>query len=251
MNSNGKSIGLEDLGALEALKAAYAFDGGAEREHNAGSGSIGFGLIHYALVRNLQPEFALAIGSRYGFIPACIALALKANGKGRLHFVDANYDDQTDRFAKAYGGTGHWTRPINELFGAFELHQWIELFIERTDTFFPRATAQYGYVYIDGNHSYDGVKYDFDQAIQHLAAGGIISIHDALVDELYGAGSRDPGGFGIKDYLSQHFPQAIVLGRWPGLALVQPHSPLPPPARGAEKERAQHTLTSCSNKLFK
>ncbi len=228
MIANGKSLGLEDLGALQELKSAYAFDGGAEREHNADSGSIGFGLIHYAFVRNLQPEFALAIGSRYGFIPACIALALRANGKGRLHFVDANYNDQTDRFAKAYGGTGHWTRPAGQAFSAFDLHEWIDLFIERTDEFFPRATACYGYIYIDGNHSYEGVKYDFGQALQRIAPGGIISIHDALVEELYGAGSRDPGGFGIKEYLKEYFPHAIVLGHWPGLALVQPHSPLGP-----------------------
>jgi predicted O-methyltransferase YrrM len=241
MNLNGKSAGLEDLGVLEALKAAYAFDGGAEREHNAEGTSLGFGLVHYALIRAQKPEFALAIGSRYGFIPACIALALKANGKGRLHFVDANYNDETDRFAKAYGGTGYWTRPIEELFAPLELYGWIELFIERTDTFFPRTTAQYGYIYIDGNHSYDGVTYDFAQALQRLVPGGIISIHDALVEELYGAGSREPGGFGINDYLREHFPQAMVLGRWPGLALVQPHSPLHPPAARAETEAVHNT----------
>ncbi len=229
MNAGGTSIGLEDLGVIEALKGAYAFDGGAEREHNAGDHSLGFGLVHYAIVRTQQPEFALAIGSRYGFIPACIALALKANGQGRLHFVDANYSDQTDRFAKAYGGTGYWTRPREELFAALQLHQWIDLFVERTDSFFPRVGAQYGYIYIDGNHSYDGVKYDFAQAVEHLIPGGIIGIHDALVEELYGAGSKDPGGFGIKDYLRGHFPHAMVLGRWPGLALVQPHSPLTQP----------------------
>ncbi len=242
MNSNGKSVGLEDLRVLETLKAAYAFDGGAEREHNAEGHSLGFGLVHYALVRTQQPEFALAIGSRYGFIPACIALALKANGKGRLHFVDANYNDQTDRFAQAYGGTGYWTRPAQEAFAALELHQWIDLFIERTDSFFPRVGAQYGYIYIDGNHSYDGVKYDFAEAIRHLIPGGVISIHDALVEELYGAGSRDPGGFGIKDYLREHFPQAMVLGRWPGLALVQPQAPLQSRTKPNEVESPQHDV---------
>ena len=217
-------IGLENLEVVNALKAAYAFDGGAEREHNGASDSLGFGLLHYAFVRNLQPDYALAIGSRYGFVPACIALALKANGKGRLHFVDANYNDQTDQFAKAYGGTGHWSRPVEELFGTLQLHEWIELFVERTDTFFPRSIAQYGYIYIDGNHSYQGVAYDFGQAISHLTAGGLITVHDALVDQLYGAAPTDPGGFGIKEYLKNNFPEAVVLGRWPGLAVVQPHS---------------------------
>jgi predicted O-methyltransferase YrrM len=198
-------IGLENLEVVHALKTAYAFDGGAEREHNASPEGLGFGLLHYSFVRNLQPDFALAIGSRYGFVPACIALALKANGKGRLHFVDANYDDRTDQFAKAYGGTGHWSRPIQELFGTLQLHEWIDLFVERTDAFFPKSTVQYGYIYIDGNHSYQGVAYDFSQAISHLAAGGLISVHDALVDQLNGAAPTDPGGFGIKQYPRRSF----------------------------------------------
>ena len=226
-------IGLEDLNVLDALKAAYAFDDGAALWHNADKGSLGFGLLHYAFVRNLRPDFVLAIGSRYGFIPACLALALKANGKGRLHFVDANYNDQTDHFAKAYGGTGHWSGPIQELFGGLQLYEWIDLFIERTDSFFPRTATQYGYVYIDGNHSYEGIAYDLEQALQHLLPGGIVTMHDALVDASYGATLTDPGGFGIKDYLSKHFPQAVVLGRWPGVAIVQPrwpvaHAPAPP-----------------------
>ena len=223
-------IGLEDLNVIGALKAAYAFDDGAALWHNADKTSLGFGLLHYALLRNLRPDFALAIGSRYGFIPACLALALKANGKGRLHFVDANYDDQTDHYAKAYGGSGHWKRPIQELFGTLQLYEWIDLFIERTDAFFPRTATQYGYIYIDGNHSYEGIAYDLTQSLQHLLPGGIVTMHDALVDESYGATLTDPGEFGIKDYLSKHFPQAIVLGRWPGMAMVQTRWPAAEPS---------------------
>ena len=234
--------GLENLEVVDALKAAYAFDGGAEREHNSTKDSLGFGLLHYALTRNLQPDYALAIGSRYGFIPACIALALKANGKGRLHFVDANYDDQTDQFSKAYGGTGHWKGQPQQLFGTLQLHEWIDLFLERTDSFFPRSAVAYGYVYIDGNHSYEGVKYDFAEALRRLAPGGVIAIHDALVDGINGAAPTDPGGFGVKEYLKKHFPNALVIGQWPGLAVVQPSSPLlpgaPTPATQAHEAKA-------------
>src|SRR5258708_29618992 len=105
-------IGLEDLNVIGALKAGYAFDDGAALWHNADNTCLGFGLLHYAFLRNLRPDFALAIGSRYGFIPACMALALKANGKGRLHFVGANYNDQIDHYAKASVPSGHWSPPI-------------------------------------------------------------------------------------------------------------------------------------------
>lgn len=84
---------LEDQNLVGQIKELFAPDGGAEREHNAALGSLGFGLIHYALVRNLKPDNALVIGSRTGYIPVIIALALLDNGRGRLDFVDANYDD--------------------------------------------------------------------------------------------------------------------------------------------------------------
>ena len=207
---------------MAALKKAYAPDQGDLREHNATETSLGFGLLHYALVRNLQPDLALALGSRYGFVPACIALALKANGKGRLHFVDANYSDQQDGFSQAYGGTGYWSKPAHELFGALGLHEWIDIFIERTDRFYEHAPSNYGYVYIDANHSLEGVRFDCQQAMQRLAPGGMITFHDAMIDEMCAESLPGAAEFGVKAYLKQRFPNAIVLNRWPGLALVQP-----------------------------
>jgi predicted O-methyltransferase YrrM len=216
------TIGLEDGAVLQALKAAYAPDQGDDKWHNAGKNSLGFGLLHYAFVRNLQPDYVLTIGSRYGFVPACIALALKANGQGRLHFVDANYNDQTDGYGKAYGGAGHWSKPLQEVFGTLGLHEWIDLFLERTDVFFPRMAVRYRYIYIDGNHSYEGVKYDCEQALERLVPGGILTFHDALVDQSYADKLADPAAFGIRDFLRERFPQAVVMAPWPGLAIVQP-----------------------------
>jgi predicted O-methyltransferase YrrM len=237
-----QGIGLEDLGVIEALKRAYAPDGGDVREHNADDNSIGFGLLHYAFVRNLQPEHALALGSRFGFVPACIALALKANGKGRLHFVDANYDDRVDCFRTAYGGTGYWAKPASELFRTLALHDWIDVFIERTDSFFTRTAAQYGYVYIDANHSYEGVKYDFEQAVAHLAPAGIVTFHDALVDASCADKVSDAGAFGIRKFLQERFPEALVIDRWPGLAMVQPKRPNQSSASSEEITRLRQQL---------
>lgn len=210
------SVGLEDLEVLRALKTAYAPDRGDEKWHNGGESHIGFGLLHYAFVRNLRPDNALVIGSRYGFVPACIALALKANHKGRLTFVDANYDDRKDGYGTAYGGVGHWSQPIEKLFGALDLHSWIEVCLERTDTFFSRTDLRFEYIYIDGNHSYEGVKFDCEQALLRLNPGGLLAFHDAVVDSSY------PGDFGVGTYLKERFPAAIILNRWPGMAIVQP-----------------------------
>jgi len=221
---------LEDLEVLHTLREAYAPDRGDVRWHNAAENSLGFGLLHYALVRNLRPDQALVIGSRYGFVPACIALALKANVNGRLHFVDANYDDKNDGYGKSFGGVAHWSKPAAEVFATLSLHEWIDVFIERTDSFFSRARSKYGYIYLDGNHSYEGVKYDCEEALKHLLPDGIMSFHDAVVDRGYGRKIAESAGFGVKDYLASVFPHALIVNRWPGLALIQPRiAELTPP----------------------
>jgi predicted O-methyltransferase YrrM len=216
------TVGLEDLEVLLTLKRAYASDKGDEKWHNGGESQLGFGLIHYALIRNLRPENALVIGSRYGFVPACVALGLKANGAGRLSFVDANYDDRKDGYATAYGGVGYWSKPLSETFGALDLHPWVDVFLERTETYFERVTTKFEYIYIDGNHCYEGVKYDCEQALLRLKPGGLLAFHDAMVEPSYGAKLADPAAFGVQVFLKERFPEAIVLGRWPGLAIVQP-----------------------------
>src|SRR5262245_50460345 len=95
---------LEDQSVLAKLKEAFAPDGAAEREHNARPDSAGFGLIHYGLVTNLRPERVLVIGSRHGYVPSMLGLALKANGSGTIDFVDANYSDTIHGEEIAFGG---------------------------------------------------------------------------------------------------------------------------------------------------
>lgn len=203
---------IENIEVVNQLKAFYAPDDGAAREHNADAVGLGFGSIHYSMVRVVKPDCALVVGSRYGFIPACIALALKANGKGKLHFVDANYDDQRDGFNTSYGGVSHWAKPLEEVFGKFDLHNWIEIYVQRTEQFFARCNSEYQYIYLDGNHSYEGVKYDTEQSVARLSTGGILTFHDALVAV---------PGFEVGAYLKKKY-HPIILGQYPGMAIIQP-----------------------------
>jgi methyltransferase family protein len=64
------------------------------------SGNLGYGWIHYGLIRALKPDRVLVIGSRYGFIPAICALACKDNRKGMVEFVDVGYDQAADDKSK-------------------------------------------------------------------------------------------------------------------------------------------------------
>lgn len=41
-----------------------------------------------------------------------------------------------------------------------------------------------GMLFIDGDHSYEGVKYDYENFKQYVIKGGMILFHDSLMDEI-------------------------------------------------------------------
>jgi predicted O-methyltransferase YrrM len=163
---------IENRSAVEYLRDTFG-RGPHEHEHNC-AGSLGYGWVHYGLIRAMRPERVLAIGSRHGFIPACMAAALKDNRHGRMDFVDANYNVTTDG-EQAAGGQGWWTtHSFGDLDGVTDMH------LMRTDKFFPTCKHQYAYIHIDGGHTYDIAKYDFAESARRLAPDGVIAMHDAI-----------------------------------------------------------------------
>jgi len=211
-------FGLEDESKVCAI--LNAFDRFAAIDmHCATSGSLGFGLIHYSLIRTLRPENVLAIGSKAGFIPAIIACALKANGTGRLQFVDANYSGVIDGL-KAYGGIGRWTRPKEEVFALFELHRFIDIEICPSDNFFAQNAKHFGYIYLDGDRSLEGVQRDITNSLAALDPGGIIAIHDSEPDSTlmkYGLEVAEA----IRSYNEVNIHR-ISIRVSPGLTFIQP-----------------------------
>src|SRR6476620_2331697 len=121
---------LEDQSVLAKLTETFAPDGAAEREHNARPDSAGFGSSHYGLITNLRPEKVLAIGSRHGYVPSILALALKANGSGTIDFVDANYSDAVHGKEMAYGGVENWGGDAAGKFSCFGLTEVINVHIK-------------------------------------------------------------------------------------------------------------------------
>jgi predicted O-methyltransferase YrrM len=174
---------IEDQGVVQWLRATYDVSALCDKEHNA-HGGLGYGLLHYAWVRNLRPTRALAIGSRTGFIPACIAAAIRANGLGMLDFVDAALGPNDK---KNWGGVAWWKEHD---YG--DLGDVVSMNVQRTDEFFPSLpnNITYQYIHIDGAHDYDTAHYDLTESIARLSPGGIISLHDTAQPE-------SAGGYGV------------------------------------------------------
>lgn len=217
-------MSIEDPSLVQRIKALFAPDGGAEREHNARGDSLGFGLLHYALVTNLRPQRALVIGSRYGYIPGILGLAMRANGSGKVDFVDANYDDAVHGFARAYGGVGYWDEG-SAAFASLALHEIVSVHVMRSEEFFAGCTKTYGYVYLDGDHGYEGCRYDLRESLARLEPGGVVTLHDVLVDAPQ---------FGVRKVFNEadrgRFHK-LVIPIWPGLGILQPTSEEKPDER--------------------
>lgn len=154
---------------------------------------LGFGLIHYALVRNVKPKHILCVGSKQGFIPAILALACKDNRMGHVDFVDAGFDE--NERVHHWGGVGFWKKNnTREHFGKIGISKQITSFIMTTAEFAKKyPKRKYDYIYLDGNHSYLGIKKDFKYFWPNLSKGGFMLLHDIsergkLSKGIYGTG---------------------------------------------------------------
>lgn len=169
---------------------------------NASRYFLGFGLIHYSFIRNTKPKNVLCIGSRRGFIPAMCALACKENGVGHVDFVDASYDDKTPE--KHWSGTGFWnTKESVHHFDIIDISPWITLYKITSEEYSKQYfRKKYDYVYIDGDHSYEGVKKDFNLFWPNLNKMGFCIFHDIVARGYIGKGK-----FGVRKFW-QELPEA-------------------------------------------
>lgn len=153
---------------------------------------LGFGLIHYALIRNIKPKNILCIGSRKGYIPAILALACKDNGIGHVDFVDAGYD--RDKHEKHWSGVGFWKKndPIMH-FAKIGVNGHITTYVMTNEEFAKKHPNEiYDYIYIDGDHSYNGAKLDYTLFWPKLTKYGFMVFHDVYVKY-----TNDLGYFGV------------------------------------------------------
>lgn len=140
---------------------------------------LGYGWLHYAFLRVLKPGRVLCIGSRYGYIPAILAQACKDMGRGYVDFVDAGYG-QDDK--NHWTGVGYWKTPKGALsFKRAGLSKYISVHVKTTKLFLKTNKKLYDYIYIDGDHSYEGVLFDYTNFWPKLKKGGIMAFHDISV----------------------------------------------------------------------
>ena len=117
----------------------------------------------------------------------CLALGFKANGKGRLTFADPSYDVLKQGPLRTVGGRGYWSEPekVKRHFSRFGVEEMISHYKMTNQEFFPRyetlGLPKVDIGFVDGNHSYENVKYDFKEILRRSKINTYIFLHDTNI----------------------------------------------------------------------
>ena len=157
--------------------------------HGATDLHMGDGIVVYSMIQHMRAKNCVCIGSGGGYIPRIITQArLDLHQQGIFEGNgDYNWGDiGTTYVVDACNGVGGPNDLENE--DSFYRTHFYPRFIKSTSEeayydFFVRQDIKIDFLFIDGDHSYEGVKSDFDLYSNILSDNGIIMIHDT--DEKY------------------------------------------------------------------
>lgn len=186
------------------------------------TGNLGYGWIHYALIRNFRPKRILCVGSEYGFVPAVCAVGCRDNKHGKVDFVDAamNMNLVNKLAGDHWGGVGFWKKCKPEkYFGKFGIEDYIRLYVMKDYEFAKKyPKRKFDYIHVDGDHSYKGVKKDFDLFWGRLNKGGFMAFHDIASPD------RDGNIYGTRDFwaeLKKKYKVTFEFNKDPGVGIIQ------------------------------
>ena len=136
--------------------------------------NLGMGWLYYGLARLIRPQKVVVIGSWRGFVPLVFGKALTDNLEGgSVLFIDPSLVD--DFWKDPVAVRDHFARH-----GVTNVEHFLmttQQFVE-SDTY--RALGETAIVMIDGYHTAQQARYDYE-AFQHLVPPhGVILLHDSL-----------------------------------------------------------------------
>lgn len=135
--------------------------------------NLGLGWLYYSMVRIVRPETVVVIGSWRGFTPLVFARALMDNDEGgKVIFVDPSLADD---FWKA----GDSIDEYFESFGVTNVRHFLMTTQEFVETGEYRELTDIGIVFIDGYHTEEQARFDFEAFENLLAVDGIALFHDS------------------------------------------------------------------------
>ncbi len=199
--------------------------------------NLGFGNIFYGFARSMRPKHVVVIGSKAGFSPVCFALAVKDNegtgiesvecgettlsnpaAVGKVSFVDPSKSVHRGDPNHSYGiGTWDDPRDTQRIFARYGVDKIVTHFKMTSEEFLSLDPAQsIDLLYIDGDHSYDGIMHDLVKFHDRLGAKSMVIAHD--VDPSL----DDSDGYAVLNSLPPDLYEYVRIPISPGLAILRP-----------------------------
>ncbi len=152
--------------------------------HGATDLHLGDGLLVYSFIQFIRAKVCVCIGSGGGFIPRLMTQA-RWDLHGQKIFEGNNQQEWGDigttiiiDAANGVGGFTDWTNENSFLRQHFQPQVILETSEKAFYDFFVRQDIKIDYLHIDGEHSYEGVKKDFELYSTIMSENGMITIHD-------------------------------------------------------------------------
>ncbi len=175
--------------------------------------------VLYGLARSLKPDVAVEIGSARGRSACFVGQALKENGKGRLFAIDPHT-------------TTNWndTDSVNTIdvmrgnIASLGLGSHVEIVRDVSQNVAATWTKQIDMLFIDGDHSYEGVKRDWDLFSPFVGPFGFVVFHDTTW-ALHPGSEYTRADMGVPAFVEtlrlEGYP-VLTIDRDFGVSLVQP-----------------------------
>ena len=168
----------DENGNIEYHPVKYRWSHGATDLH------LGDGLMIYSLIQFIRAKICVCIGSGGGFIPRLMTQSRKDlweqkifEGNNSTEWGDIGTTIIVDA-ANSIGGYTDWTEENSFLRQHFSPQVILETSERAFYDYFIRQDIKIDYLHIDGDHSYEGVKKDFELYSTIMSENGIITIHD-------------------------------------------------------------------------
>jgi predicted O-methyltransferase YrrM len=190
------------------------------------SGLGDHGHVLYALVRALRPETVVEIGSARGRSTCICALGCMENGKGKVYAIDPHkQNDWTD-----VGTSAHTLPFLRERLRLYDLEAQCEVIAATSRDAATGWHRPIDLLFIDGDHTYEGVRQDFELFRPWLTPDALVCFHDSSWEhegkwERFKGESWFREEMGVPQYLEELQAagyESITLPETPGLTLLHP-----------------------------
>lgn len=176
-------------------------------------------LLH-GLVRSLAPDVVVETGSARGWSACHIGLALRENVRGKLYAIDPHAETEWNDS----GGIDSSLPVFQRHVAAMGLTDYVEVVRSNSHDAAKHWTRPIDLIFIDGDHSYAGVKADWDLFSPFLTTSGVAIFHDTTWELHRHDDPRYRDDMGVPRFVDelrrQGYP-VITIDRDCGLSMVQ------------------------------